>query len=129
VTPKSFVWVPGLAAPTHPNFTTYSYPRLLSNPLISGIAELGHTGDIIFLALSDKKTWNRFRVSFLRIQDVRLIKMSASAMDLFSLAGRTTVITGGTRGIGAEMAIALAEAGSDIIFIQVLDLFIPPATK
>jgi hypothetical protein len=65
----------------------------------------------------------------LGIQDVRLIKMSASAMDLFSLAGRTTVITGGTRGIGAEMAIALAEAGSDIIFIQVLDLFIPPATE
>jgi 2-deoxy-D-gluconate 3-dehydrogenase len=55
--------------------------------------------------------------------------MSASAMDLFSLAGRTTVITGGTRGIGAEMAIALAEAGSDIIFIQVLDPFIPPATE
>lgn len=29
------------------------------------------------------------------------------------------MITGATRGIGAEMAIALAEAGSDIILIQV----------
>jgi len=44
--------------------------------------------------------------------------MSTSVMDMFSLAGRTAVITGGTRGIGAEMAIALAEAGSDIILIQ-----------
>jgi short-subunit dehydrogenase involved in D-alanine esterification of teichoic acids len=43
-------------------------------------------------------------------------------MDMFSLAGRTAVITGGTQGIGAEMAIALAEAGSDIILIQVLDI-------
>ncbi|KAK5080393.1 hypothetical protein LTR05_008642 [Lithohypha guttulata] len=42
-----------------------------------------------------------------------------SALDnLFSLSGRTAVITGGTRGIGAAMAIALAEAGADIILIQ-----------
>lgn len=37
---------------------------------------------------------------------------------MFSLTGRTAVITGGTRGIGAAMAIALAEAGADIILIQ-----------
>jgi len=37
---------------------------------------------------------------------------------LFSLTGRTAVVTGGTRGIGAAMAIALAEAGADIILIQ-----------
>lgn len=37
---------------------------------------------------------------------------------IFSLEGRTAVITGGTRGIGAAMAIALAEAGADIILIQ-----------
>ena len=40
-------------------------------------------------------------------------------VNLFSLAGRTAVITGGTRGIGAVMAIALAEAGADIILVQV----------
>ncbi|KAL1963319.1 hypothetical protein VTN77DRAFT_8440 [Rasamsonia byssochlamydoides] len=37
---------------------------------------------------------------------------------LFSLAGRTALVTGGTRGIGAQMAIALAEAGADIILVQ-----------
>jgi 2-dehydro-3-deoxy-D-gluconate 5-dehydrogenase len=40
-------------------------------------------------------------------------------MKLFSLEGQTAVVTGGTRGIGAAMAIALAEAGADIILIQV----------
>ncbi|KAL2075211.1 hypothetical protein VTL71DRAFT_153 [Oculimacula yallundae] len=39
-------------------------------------------------------------------------------MDLFSLKGRTAVLTGGTRGIGAAMAMALAEAGADIILVQ-----------
>ncbi|UQC90147.1 2-deoxy-D-gluconate 3-dehydrogenase [Colletotrichum lupini] len=37
---------------------------------------------------------------------------------LFSLEGRTAVVTGGTRGIGQAMAVSLAEAGSDIILIQ-----------
>lgn len=38
---------------------------------------------------------------------------------MFSLEGKTAVVTGGTRGIGAAMAVALAEAGADIILIQV----------
>lgn len=38
---------------------------------------------------------------------------------LFSLEGRLAVVTGGTRGIGQAMAVALAEAGADIILIQV----------
>ncbi|KAI7918608.1 sorbitol dehydrogenase [Pyricularia oryzae] len=37
---------------------------------------------------------------------------------LFSLDGRLAVVTGGTRGIGQAMAVALAEAGADIILIQ-----------
>lgn len=42
----------------------------------------------------------------------------ANIMSLFSLEGRTAVVTGGTRGIGQAMAIALAEAGADIVLIQ-----------
>lgn len=42
----------------------------------------------------------------------------ANIMSLFSLEGRTAVVTGGTRGIGQAMAVALAEAGADIVLIQ-----------
>lgn len=45
--------------------------------------------------------------------------MEQSYPDMFSLAGRTAAVTGASRGIGAAMAIALAEAGADIILIQV----------
>lgn len=41
-----------------------------------------------------------------------------NVLDLFSLTGRTALLTGATRGIGASLAIALAEAGADIILIQ-----------
>jgi short-subunit dehydrogenase involved in D-alanine esterification of teichoic acids len=40
-------------------------------------------------------------------------------MAMFSLDGQTALVTGGTRGIGQAAAIALAEAGADIILIQV----------
>ncbi|MCJ1376654.1 hypothetical protein MMC20_007898 [Loxospora ochrophaea] len=37
---------------------------------------------------------------------------------LFSLESKTVLVTGGTRGIGAGLTIALASAGADIIFLQ-----------
>jgi 2-deoxy-D-gluconate 3-dehydrogenase len=49
---------------------------------------------------------------------------TASAFSMFSLEGQTALITGATRGIGQEAAIALAECGADIVLIQVY--FIPP---
>ena len=35
--------------------------------------------------------------------------------DLFSLEGKTTIITGGSRGLGREMALAFAERGANIV--------------
>jgi len=36
-------------------------------------------------------------------------------MDLFSLKGKTAVVTGGGRGLGQQMAFGLAEAGADVV--------------
>lgn len=41
-----------------------------------------------------------------------------SVFSLFSLEGKTALVTGGTRGLGQAMAFALAEAGADIILVQ-----------
>lgn len=41
-----------------------------------------------------------------------------SILDNFSLAGRTAVVTGARRGIGSAIAVALAEAGADVIGVS-----------
>ncbi|WRT66177.1 uncharacterized protein IL334_003130 [Kwoniella shivajii] len=38
--------------------------------------------------------------------------------ELFGLKGKTALITGATRGIGARMALALSKAGADVILVQ-----------
>ena len=38
-------------------------------------------------------------------------------MDRFKLDGKRAMITGGSRGLGKEMALALAEAGADLLIV------------
>ena len=44
-----------------------------------------------------------------------------SVLDLFSLAGRAAIVTGGARGLGRQMALALAEAGADVAICDLLE--------
>ncbi len=47
-------------------------------------------------------------------------------MNMFDLTGKTAIITGGTTGLGRGIAIALAEAGADIVIVDIVD---DPDTK
>src|SRR5574344_642555 len=41
--------------------------------------------------------------------------------NLFSLAGKTAIVTGGERGIGLEIACGFARAGADIVIAGMLE--------
>lgn len=41
-----------------------------------------------------------------------------SIFDIFALKGKTVIVTGGTGGLGAAMTVALAEAGANIVSVQ-----------
>src|SRR6187549_3749309 len=42
---------------------------------------------------------------------------SMSIFDRFRLTGKRLFITGGSRGLGREMALAIADAGADVILV------------
>src|SRR5262245_37699874 len=42
---------------------------------------------------------------------------AVSVLGRFRLDGKTLFITGGSRGLGREMALAIAEAGADVILV------------
>lgn len=44
--------------------------------------------------------------------------LKKNVFDLFSLKGRTIVITGGARGIGLALAFAVAEAGANVAILD-----------
>src|SRR5690606_10591924 len=45
----------------------------------------------------------------------RTAATDGGAMTSFSLAGRQALVTGASRGIGARLAVGLAEAGADVV--------------
>ena len=45
--------------------------------------------------------------------------MSDGVLGLFSLRGKGAIVTGAARGLGNAMALALAEAGADIVAVDV----------
>ena len=43
------------------------------------------------------------------------------AMDLFSLAGKNAIVTGGNTGLGQAFAVALAKGGADVFVPSIVD--------
>ena len=109
------LFVSACAAPLHliPT-TTFSSPRETPSPPIPSLGlPNNHEGlQATYIPLHYRHTPD---LSFLGSIEV----MSAGTATMFSLEGQTALITGGTRGIGQAAAIALAEAGADVILIQV----------
>ena len=44
-----------------------------------------------------------------------------SVLDLFDLSGQAAIVTGSARGLGRQMALALAEAGADVAICDLLE--------
>ena len=53
----------------------------------------------------------------------------ASIQDLFKLTGRTAIVTGGSRGLGEEMAEGLAEAGASLMLCARREEWLTPTVE
>jgi NAD(P)-dependent dehydrogenase (short-subunit alcohol dehydrogenase family) len=52
-----------------------------------------------------------------------------SVRDLFDLTGKVALVTGGSRGLGLEMATALGEAGARVVITARREQWLTPATE
>jgi gluconate 5-dehydrogenase len=55
--------------------------------------------------------------------------MTAHIKDLFDLSGRVAIVTGGSRGLGKEMAEGLAEAGSSLMLCARREQWLTPTVN
>src|ERR671917_267717 len=55
--------------------------------------------------------------------------MTAHVKELFDLTGRVAIVTGGSRGLGREMAEGLAEAGASLMLCARRDEWLGPAVE
>jgi len=55
--------------------------------------------------------------------------MKAHIKELFDLSGRVAIVTGGSRGLGKEMAEGLAEAGSSLMLCARRDEWLTPTVN
>lgn len=49
------------------------------------------------------------------------MEITEFSMDLFSLAGKTAIVTGGNTGIGRAFSLALARSGANILVPSLID--------
>ena len=55
--------------------------------------------------------------------------MTRSLKDLFNLSGRVAIVTGGSRGLGEEMAHGLAEAGASLMLCARREQWLTPTLE
>ena len=55
--------------------------------------------------------------------------MSKNIKELFDLSGKTAIVTGGSRGLGKEMAEGLAEAGANLMLCARRDEWLAPTVE
>src|SRR2546428_5727402 len=54
-------------------------------------------------------------------------RMTANIKELFDLSGRAAIVTGGSRGLGFEIAEGLAEAGASLMLCARREQWLTPA--